>query len=142
MNAQLRAIEKALAIYQSALANRTHGGIAASDFADTVQAILARPVADVTRPCVIINVGGPMDSDVHGNECILPPFSRPSYLHESRETAEPECLRLARRYLGRFVIFEAVAEANKRNTWEATPWRETHYVIDPLAAGNNTPRKD
>lgn len=49
-----------------------------------------------------------------GQECIIPVERRPSFIHETRDQAEAELLRLSQQHPGgRFVLFEATHTARE-----------------------------
>lgn len=65
----------------------------------------------VVRFWMVVNVrdesGHQIDAGKH-----LHGFRRPGFIHETREKAEEECLRLRRNYDGIFVVLEAVSYAD------------------------------
>lgn len=75
-----------------------------------------------------------MENDSFGNERIIAINRRPKYLHETREEAEKEALRLASVHGGyqrTFVIFEAVAFTEKRTPFEIAA--QTVIVLEPIS---------
>lgn len=96
---------------------------------------------------IIINIpDGSLLPDMLGNECILPDECRPKYIHETRGTAENECLRLAHAHpTCRFFIFTAdalaearIAEVRGRSTTAAVL---TPYPPPPPAPIPERPRR-
>jgi hypothetical protein len=47
------------------------------------------------------------------DENTIPRDQRPSFVHQDRESAEKELLRLASTYPGEFVLFESIATTSK-----------------------------
>lgn len=85
-------------------------------------------------PCIIVNMGEPLDPDIHGNSNIIPPTKRPRYVHDDLESAQREALRLHTRYAGptdRFVIFQAIEASAWKTTWDGNG--DVVAALDPYA---------
>lgn len=82
----------------------------------------------MNTPCIIVNMSGPLAPDRFGNERIIGPKHRPSYVHDDLEAARAEAVRLHQAHAsqnGLFVIFQAV---------EKTEWRDYFTIAtDPVA---------
>lgn len=76
---------------------------------------------------VIINLEE-LQPDSMGNECLIPKDRRPSYIHENRESAESELLRLASTHSGKFVLFESTHTA--RQTTALVPTKV--WALEPI----------
>jgi hypothetical protein len=86
----------------------------------------------MNAPCIIVNMSGSLDADRFGNEHIIRPNRRPSYVHDDVEAARQEALRLHKKHAsaqGRFVIFQAVEVTEWRTPFEIAA--ETVAVLEP-----------
>jgi len=77
---------------------------------------------------IILNITDGLESTAWKQDCRIPENRRPTYVHETKTEAEAEALRLAERHGGRFVIFEAIADTQKRTAMIPT----TVWTINPL----------
>jgi hypothetical protein len=69
---------------------------------------------------VIINITAPLLPDRFGDECIIPENRRPTYVHETRQQAENEALRLAQTHGGKFAILGALAFTEEKTAYVPT----------------------
>lgn len=77
---------------------------------------------------IIVNLTEGLESTVWKQDCHIPVNHRPSYVHDTRTEAEAEALRLAEKDGGRYVIFAAIADTQKRTAMIPT----TVWTISPL----------